>query len=183
MTSKSPVSRFKPALRLAAAALLALSLQACGEKKDAGPNAGAGAGPGWMNKGSGTAATGRGRTFMGVGVAPGKSAAVRRRDADAAAKGELVNVVAAFGAKLAKAAAAGDAAQEATILEGLKGIAPAGRVVDHYVTREGDESALAVYDLEQYKAAIDKASIAAELKDGVKGAADAAFDAPDEPKS
>ena len=179
----SPVSRFKPALRLAAAALLALSLQACGEKKDAGPTAGSGAGPGWLNKGSGTAATGRGRTFLGVGVAPGKSAAVRRRDADAAAKGELASVVAAFGAKLAKAAAAGDAAQEATILEGLKGIAPAGRVVDHYLSREGDESALAVYELEQYKTAIDKASIAAELKDGVKGAADAAFDAPDEPKS
>ena len=183
MTSKSQVSRFKPALRLAASALLALALQACGDSKPTPSALGSGTGPAWMSKGSGTAATGRGRTFQGVGVAPGKIAAVRRRDADAAARTELANAVSAFGGKLAKAAAAGDAAQEATLAEALKAIQPAGaRIADHYVSREGDESALAIFDLEQYKAAIDRASVAAEMKDGVKSAADAAFDAPDDPK-
>jgi hypothetical protein len=182
MTSKSLLSSFKPALRLAAAALLALALQACGEKKDASPTGG-GSGPAWMNKGSGAVATGRGRTFQGVGVAAGKSAALRRRDADAAAKGELASVVSAFNAKLAKAAAPSDAAQEAQVLAGLNGITPAARVVDHYVSGDGNESALAIFDLESYKAGIDKASIAAELKEAVKGSADAIFDTPDEPKA
>jgi hypothetical protein len=182
MTSKSTLSRCKPALRLAAAAVLSLALQACGEKKDGSPTGG-GSGPAWMNKGSGAVATGRGRTFHGVGWAPGKSAVIRRRDADAAAKAELASVVSAFNVKLAKAAAPSDPAQEAQVLAGLNGMTPAARVVDHFVSGDGNESALVIFDLEVYKAGIDRASIAAELKEAVKGSADAIFDTPDEPKS
>ena len=64
-----------------------------------------------------------------------------------------------------------------------KQLAPV-RIVDHWVSKSGNESALSMLDLETLKASIDKAdTLAAEIRDALKAAADKAFDDPDEPKS
>ena len=173
------------------AGVIILSAAACGGGEAKPTNAGGGASPAWMNKGSGPVASERGRAFFGVGVSDGaKGQAVRRKEADGKARDELANVVAAYTAKLAKsyAAAAGDAAQEQTVGDALKAIAQkqlaAVRIVDHWVSKEGNESSLSMIDLETYKASIDKAgTLGAEIRDAVKAAADKAFDDPDEPKT
>ena len=177
---------------LAMAGLIIVSAAACGggEAKPTASGVG-GTSPAWMNKGSGPAASERGRAFFGVGVSEGaKGQALRRKEADGKARAELANVVVAYTAKLAKsyAAASGDAAQQQAVGDALRAIAQkqlaAVRIVDHWVSKEGNESSLSMLDLETYKASIDKAgTLGAEIRDAVKAAADKAFDDPDEPKS
>ena len=171
--------------------LALLAVAACGGGASAPTSAGSATGPAWMNRGSGPSASERGRAFYGVGVSEGvKGQAMRRKDADGKARDEIAGLVANYNAKLARsyATAAGDAAQEQTVVDALKAIAGKQlapvRIVDHWVSKSGNESALSMLDLETLKASIDKAeTLAAEIRDALKAAADKAFDDPDEPKS
>ena len=167
-----------------------LVLAACGGGGSAPTNSGiSGNGPAWMNKGSGQVAGERGRAFYGLGVSQGvKGQAMRRKDADGKAREELSAVVAAYASRLAKSSAAGDAAQEQSVAAALKSVSQrqlaAARIVDHFLSRDGNESALASLDLETFKASLDKAQgLGADLREAVKAAADKAFDEGDEPKS
>ena len=160
---------------------LLIGAAGCGGAKPA-PTGGGADGPAWMARGSGAFATERGRAFFGVASGSGQSPALRRKDADARSRAALAQALDAYAAKVAKLAAAGDAAAEQAITGALHNLgqseSASARVVDHLV-KDGAESAVAMEELESFKAALDKSDLPQDKRDAVKASAEAAFDAPD----
>jgi hypothetical protein len=140
------------AVLLAAAAALALS---CGGGSKAVRAGGApDAPPSWLAEGSGAIRAEAGRKLQGVGVASGvTNERARRRQADGAAREQLQGAVDALVRALAKA---GGSPQDGQAVAAMarKAAAQVSAIRDHWVTPDGDERALAVVEVEEFKKAL-----------------------------
>ena len=137
---------------LATAAALALS---CGGGSKAVRAGGApDATPSWLSEGTGAIRAEGGRKLQGVGVASGvTNERVRRHQADGAAREQLQGAVDALARALAKA---GESPQDGQAMAAMarKAAAQVSAIRDHWVTPNGDERALAVVEVEDFKRAL-----------------------------
>ena len=137
---------------LATAAALALS---CGSGSKAVRAGGVpDATPSWLSEGTGAIRAEGGRKLQGVGVASGvTNERVRRHQADGAAREQLQGAVDALARALVKA---GESPQDGQAVAALarKAAAQVSAIRDHWVTPDGDERALAVVEVEDFKKAL-----------------------------
>jgi len=137
---------------LTAAAALALS---CGGGSKAVRAGGApDATPSWLSEGTGAIRAEGGRKLQGVGVASGvTNERVRRHQADGAAREQLQGALDALARALAKA---GESPQDGQAVAAMarKAAAQVSAIRDHWVTPNGDERALAVVEVEDFKKAL-----------------------------
>ena len=137
---------------LATAAALALS---CGSGSKAVRAGGVpDATPSWLSEGTGAIRAEGGRKLQGVGVASGvTNERVRRHQADGAAREQLQGAVDALARALAKA---GESPQDGQAVAAMarKAAAQVSAIRDHWVTPNGDERALAVVEVEDFKKAL-----------------------------
>jgi len=137
---------------LTAAAALALS---CGGGSKAVRAGGTpDATPSWLSEGTGAIRAEGGRKLQGVGVASGvTNERVRRHQADGAAREQLQGAVDALARALAKA---GESPQDGQAVAAMarKAAAQVSAIRDHWVTPNGDERALAVVEVEDFKKAL-----------------------------
>ena len=137
---------------LATAAALALS---CGGGSKAVRAGGVpDATPSWLSEGTGAIRAEGGRKLQGVGVASGvTNERVRRHQADGAAREQLQGAVDALARALAKA---GESPQDGQAVAAMarKAAAQVSAIRDHWVTPNGDERALAVVEVEDFKKAL-----------------------------
>jgi hypothetical protein len=137
---------------LATAAALALS---CGGGSKAVRAGGApDATPSWLSEGTGAIRAEGGRKLQGVGVASGvTNERVRRHQADGAAREQLQGAVDALARALVKA---GESPQDGQAVAAMarKAAAQVSAIRDHWVTPDGDERALAVVEVEDFKKAL-----------------------------
>ncbi len=142
------------AVVLAAAAALALS---CGGGSKALRAGGApDAPPSWLAEGTGAIRAEGGRKLQGVGVASGvTNERARRHQADGAAREELQGAVDELVRALAKA---GGSPQDGQAVAAMarKAAAQVSAIRDHWVTPDGDERALAVVEVEEFKKALQR---------------------------
>ena len=136
---------------LATAAALALS---CGGGSKAVRGGAPDATPSWLSEGTGAIRAEGGRKLQGVGVASGvTNERVRRHQADGAAREQLQGAVDALARALAKA---GESPQDGQAVAAMarKAAAQVSAIRDHWVTPDGDERALAVVEVEDFKKAL-----------------------------
>jgi len=137
---------------LATAAALALS---CGGGSKAVRAGGVpDATPSWLSEGTGAIRAEGGRKLQGVGVASGvTNERVRRHQADGAAREQLQGAVDALARALAKA---GESPQDGQAVAAMarKAAVQVSAIRDHWVTPNGDERALAVVEVEDFKKAL-----------------------------
>ena len=137
---------------LATAAALALS---CGGGSKAVRAGGVpDATPSWLSEGTGAIRAEGGRKLQGVGVASGvTNERVRRHQADGAAREQLQGALDALARALAKA---GESPQDGQAVAAMarKAAAQVSAIRDHWVTPNGDERALAVVEVEDFKKAL-----------------------------
>jgi len=137
---------------LATAAALALS---CGGGSKAVRAGGVpDATPSWLSEGTGAIRAEGGRKLQGVGVASGvTNERVRRHQADGAAREQLQGALDALARALAKA---GESPQDGQAVAAMarKAAAQVSAIHDHWVTPNGDERALAVVEVEDFKKAL-----------------------------
>ena len=138
---------------LAASAALALS---CGGGSRAVRSGGApDAPPSWLSEGTGAIRAEGGRKLQGVGVASGvTNERARRHQADGAAREELQGAVDALARALAKAGGGSPQDGQAVAAMARKAAAQVSAIRDHWVTPDGDERALALVEVEEFKKAL-----------------------------
>ena len=110
--------------------------------------------PSWLSEGTGAIRAEGGRKLQGVGVASGvTNERVRRHQADGAAREQLQGAVDALARALAKA---GESPQDGQAVAAMarKAAAQVSAIHDHWVTPNGDERALAVVEVEDFKKAL-----------------------------
>ena len=137
---------------LTAAAALALSCR--GGSKAVRAGGAPDATPSWLSEGTGAIRAEGGRKLQGVGVASGvTNERVRRHQADGAAREQLQGAVDALVRALAKA---GGSPQDGQAVAAMarKAAAQVSAIRDHWVTPNGDERALAVVEVEDFKKAL-----------------------------
>ncbi|OLC18266.1 MAG: hypothetical protein AUG04_03865 [Deltaproteobacteria bacterium 13_1_20CM_2_69_21] len=136
---------------LAAAAVLALSCGGGGKTMRAGaPDAT----PSWLSEGTGAIRTEGGRKLQGVGVASGATnERARRHQADGAAREQLQGAVDALVRVLART---GESPQDGQAVAAMarRAAAQVSAIRDHWVTPDGDERALAVVEVDEFKKAL-----------------------------
>lgn len=152
-------------------------LAACGGAKPVPTSAQKPAQPEWLAQGSGAFAGDAGKRLQGVGSANASDPKERRQAADAQAKAQLGQTLDAFTAQLTKLSeSTQDNLGEAVAAIGKKTLDKA-QVLDHWVTADGSEQAVAVLDLETFKTAVRKAEGDGKLKVEMANNASKAFDA------
>lgn len=157
--------------------LAVLLAAACGGNKPVPTAARANAEPEWLTQGSGAFVGDAGRRLQGVGSASGSDAKERRQSADAQAKAQLAQTVEAFSAQLTKLSeSTQDNLGDAIATIGKKAL-DKGQIVDHWVTTDGTEQAVAILDLDLFKTAVRKAEGDGKLKIEMANNANKAFDA------
>jgi len=137
---------------LATAAALALS--SGGGSKAVRAGGAPDATPSWLSEGTGAIRAEGGRKLQGVGVASGvTNERVRRHQADGAAREQLQGAVDALARALVKA---GESPQDGQAVAAMarKAAAQVSAIRDHWVTPDGDERALAVVEVEDFKKAL-----------------------------
>ena len=137
---------------LTAAAALALSCR--GGSKAVRAGGAPDATPSWLSEGTGAIRAEGGRKLQGVGVASGvTNERVRRHQADGAAREQLQGALDALARALAKA---GESPQDGQAVAAMarKAAAQVSAIRDHWVTPNGDERALAVVEVEDFKKAL-----------------------------
>ena len=148
---------------LAVAGLLALGV-ACGGSKPVPTASRESSQPEWLTEGSGAFAGDGGKRLQGVGSASASDPRERRRSADAQAKGQLSQTLDAFLAQLTKMSeSTQDNLGDSIGAIGKKTLDKA-QVVDHWVTSDGTEQAVAVLDLDAFKASVRKVEGDGKLK-------------------
>jgi hypothetical protein len=131
--------------------------------------------PSWVSQGTGAVDAEGGKRLQAVGSASGPDAKARRQQADAATRTQLDGALARLSAALAKMS---DAKQSGDEIAGLAGkaAADARQIRDHWVTRDGTETALEVLDLASFKASLQSVDGDDKLKREMSANADKAFD-------
>jgi hypothetical protein len=139
--------------RAVVAATAALALSCGGGSKAVRPGGAPDAAPSWLSEGTGAVRAEGGRKLQGVGVASGvTNEKARRRQADSAAREQLQAAVDALARALAKDRSAQDG--QAVAAMARKAAAQVSAIRDHWVTPDGDERALAVVEVEEFKKAL-----------------------------
>ena len=130
--------------------------------------------PSWLKQGSGAFNSESGKRLQGVGSAAGTDPKERRKDADGKARAELAQAVDAFAAALSRMSEQGS--QGDAIAAIARKTAASAQVMDHYVTADGTENAVAVLDLPAFKAALQKVDGDGKVKSEMASNADRAFE-------
>jgi len=111
--------------------------------------------PDWLAEGTGAFRGEGGRRLQGVGVARGiANPMARRKQADAAAREQLQSGVDALAQALSKMAGSGQASTVVTIAHDAA--AKVYPIRDRFVTADGDELAVAVLEIDDFRKALQK---------------------------
>ena len=158
------------------AGLLAVGV-ACGGSKPVPTQAREAAQPEWLAQGSGAFSGDGGKRLQGVGSASASDPRERRQSADAQARAQLSTTFDAFAVQLAKLS---ESTQD-NLGDAVSGIArktlDKSQILDHWVTADGTEQAVAVLDLDTFKASVRKVEGDGKLKIEMANNAGKAFDA------
>ncbi len=158
------------------AGLLGLAA-ACGGNKPVPTAARETSQPEWLSQGSGAFTGDSGKRLQGVGSASASDPRERRLAADAQARSHLLQTFDAFTAQLTKLS---ESTQD-NLGESVSAIArktlEKSQVMDHWVTTDGSEQAVAVLDLDAFKTSVRKAEGDGKLKIEMANNAGKAFDA------
>ncbi len=153
------------------------TIAACGGSKPVPTQAHEASQPEWLTQGSGAFARESGKRLQGVGTANASDPRERRQSADAQAKSQLSQTLDAFLAQLTKLSeSTQDNLGDAIDAIGKKTLEKS-QILDHWVTTDGAEQAVAVLELDAFKTAVRKVEGDGKLKIEMANNAGKAFDA------
>jgi hypothetical protein len=131
--------------------------------------------PDWISEGTGAFRGEGGRRLQGVGVASGiANPMARRKQADAAAQEQLQSGVDALAQALSKMAESGQASAVVTIAHNAA--AQVYPIRDRFVTADGDELAVAVLGIDDFRKALHKIEGDEKTRPEMDANVDSAFD-------
>jgi hypothetical protein len=131
--------------------------------------------PDWLSEGTGAFRGERSGKLQGVGVASGiANLMARRKQADAAAREKLQSGVDAFAQALSKMAESGQASTVVAIAR--KAAAEVYPIRDRFVTADGEEVAVAVLEIDEFRRALQKLEGDEKTRLEMAANADRAFD-------